>query len=106
VPGLGRDELLLSAVISRATSGDGTAVIAALAGKKTRVYGLFFAAASSVVVTLKRGSTALTGPMTLGALALDLQGRPWFTTAVAEDLFVNLGAAIQVSGTIYYTQEA
>lgn len=95
--------------INAATSGDNT-IIPAQRNKVIKVYSMFFIAGGIVTATVKDGPTDLkTGPMTLpvaGAnLFLDFRVQPWWTLTAGNAFILNLSGAIQLSGTIYYTQE-
>jgi len=92
---------LSSAAISAASSGNNTLVTRSVGTIK--VYGIFFSCASSVVVTLQNGtSTGVTGAMTLTTFFLPISAEPYFTTTSTNNFVMNLGAAVQCSGTIYY----
>lgn len=81
------------------------AAIAAVAGQITRVYALLLIPTASIVFTIKRASTALTGPITLTApLLLPYMGVPWFTTGINE-AFVLSTTAVQISGVVLYLQD-
>lgn len=92
---------LSSAVVSAASSGNNTLVTRVVGTIK--VYGVFFSCASSVVATLQNGtSTGVTGAMTLTTFFLPVQAEPYFTTTSTNNFVLNLGSAVQCSGTIYY----
>ena len=40
-----------------------------------------------------------------GSITLDFESEPWFTTASGKGFAMNSSNAVQVSGTIYFTQE-
>jgi len=98
-----------SAAVSYATAGT-QATIAAPTKGKIRIHGIALAAAADVTATLKDGSTALTGAMTLaktaGPLSLGVPPDPnrilWELSAEAA-FNITLGGAVQVSGTVWYT---
>ena len=97
--------ILTSAVVSNA-GGGAIAAPAATTGKIIRVYKLFLVVTSATSITFQDGSTALSGAMALaanGAITLDFDGVPWFTTSAGAAFNVNSSNAVQVSGTIYYT---
>lgn len=93
------------AALSFASSGDNTA-ISGTALQTIRVFKVALALASGTTLTFKDGSAAaLTGAMTLGAMVLDsADGSPLFITTAGNGFVVNLGAAIQCSGAIWYTK--
>jgi hypothetical protein len=100
---------ILHAAISGATSGDNT-LVAAVAGKKIKVIGLFLVTAGAVTVRFESGAggTALTGVMSMAAngvltipMTMDINC-PWFQTADGALLNMELGGAVQVSGAIVY----
>lgn len=94
------------AVVNASASGDNT-VIAGVAGKSIYVYGFDLSLAQSTTFTLKSGaSTSLTGPMTLNAYSKSATYAPaYWVTNPGDNLVINLGSAIQCSGTIWYRQE-
>lgn len=95
----------LEAAIDCSTTGDNT-LIAAIAAKKIKVHRLFFVVSTATAITFKCGSTAQTGAMSMsanGGFTLDMQGDPWFTTAVLEDFILSQSGSAQISGRIYYT---
>ena len=103
----GGDKALSSAVINFAASGDNTVIAAGGTGKVNRVYRLFLVVGGATNITFKRGATALSGPIPLpanGAITLDFEAEPWFECADNEAFLINSSAAVQVSGTIYFTQ--
>lgn len=106
VPGLKTTEQLTRAAINIATLGDNT-IIAASAANFYRIYAILFLCASTVAITLKDAGGSLTGAMTFGlggGLLLNQQGEPHYIgTAVNRAFVINLSAAIQVSGTVWYT---
>ena len=96
---------LSSVSIDASAAGDNT-LIAGVEGQVIRVFKIFAAAASSVQVTLKDGAggAPFTGPMPLGAFVLDFDSEPWFVTSAGNGFVLNLGASVQISGKVYYTQ--
>ena len=82
-------------------------VIAGVAQQTIRVHRLFLVVAADVDITVKSGTTPLTGAMSFkagGGAALDLSEEPWFVTAAGDDFVFTLSDAVQVSGGIYYAQ--
>jgi hypothetical protein len=83
-----------------------TTIVAAVANKIIRVYGVTLISAGSVVVKFQSNNTTdICGPLTLGASTGFSPG--WspvgqFQTAIGELLNVNLSAAIQVGGWLLY----
>jgi len=97
---------LLEAIVNSNSAADQT-IVAAASGQTTRVYACFLIGAAAIGITVKRGSTALSGVMTLAAgipLILPFMGVPWFTTG-ANEAFVLTTTAIQLSGRVYYLQD-
>lgn len=106
-PGLKTTEQLTRAAISFASSGDNT-VVAASASNKFRLYAILLTVATPVAVKLGEGGpTYWTGAMTLsagGGIVLAQQGEPHFiTSAVNKAFLINLSAAVQCSGVVWYT---
>jgi hypothetical protein len=101
--------MLQTAVINDATGS--LAAVAAQSGKVIRVWGLVLTLASATTLTVKSGTTALSGPMSVSGMTLDPpRGRPsddcafpWWETAAGEALNLVLGGAVQMSGTLLYT---
>jgi hypothetical protein len=98
---------LAEIAINHAASGDNT-IVAGVTGQTVRMMKLFLVATAAVTLKVKSGTgTDLTGPISLaagGSIVLDLDGEPWFTTATGAALTINLSAAVQISGRLYYTQ--
>lgn len=103
-----------TAAVSISTIGDNT-VIAAVAGKLITVVGMLLVngAATANSVTVKDGANLLSGAMPLGIppappfLLPDNGpgGFDWFQTTNGTNSFIlNLSAATQVSGVIWYIQ--
>jgi len=94
-------------VISCASSGDNT-VITNSSTHTIQIYALAFTLASSTTVTLKSGSTALTGAMTGTAFVFDVRPiprgglMPWFNIGPGQNFVINLGGAVQCSGQVTY----
>ena len=95
---------ILEIKIDFAAGGDNT-VIAAAAGKKIRVLEIFFALTLAQAVTIKSGSTALTGAMTITSLSLPEGNKPRFSCGTNEAFIVNLGVGTQTGGRAYYLLE-
>lgn len=95
-------------VINRATSGDGTAVVAAVPTKKIRVTQYTLVCAGSVTVTWKSATAGpITGAMPFGAsggVSTPEAPRGLFETVAGEGLVLNLGGAVQVSGHGQYVE--
>jgi hypothetical protein len=103
-----RDSLtgLKRAVIDHASNGDNT-VVAAVTGKKIRVYQVVLISAGTVTVRFESGAsgTALTGQMSLVANVGFASG--WcpvghFETAAGSLLNLELSAGVSVDGWIVY----
>lgn len=108
IPGLKLTEQCTRAVISCASSGDNS-IFAAVASQFNRIYAILFTVASPVSVKLgETGSTYYTGAMPFGSgggLVLTQQGEPHFiSSAVNKAFIINLSAAVQCSGVVWYTQ--
>lgn len=99
------------AKISTAASGQ-TQLVAGQAGRTIRVHAFFLVAASAVTAKFQSGSTDLTGAMSM-ITGTPLQAQPaplqvsargaHFETNAGDDLNLNLGGAVQVSGWIEYS---
>ena len=95
------------APINASSSGDNT-LVSGTGGQTVRAYKLFLVVAGDVNIKFKSGAgTDLCPAMAMsagGSMTLDFDGEPWFTTAVGDGLVLNLSAAVQVSGRLYYTK--
>ena len=97
---------LTPAVISFSSSGDNE-VIAAVASEVIRVYAILFKMGGDADIIFKNGSTALTGTMPFvqyESMILDPTDEPWYVMSTNTAFNINLSAAVQVSGTVWYTQ--
>lgn len=100
-------ELLSVVQASLTASALGTTqLVAAQAGKRIYVCGLFLAAAGAVSVDFRTGvTTQITGVMPLaanGQIAMNFSDVSWFNTGVNEALVINLSAAVAVGGLFKY----
>ena len=102
--------VIKQAKIDTASSGDNT-IVAAVSAETIKVWKIFFWVNGTVSVTIKDGAgTNLTGAMAMVAQNqfnkwLD-ETVPWFVCTQGNALVINLGSAIQISGRVYYTQQA
>lgn len=90
--------------INASALGDNT-LVAAVAGKQIHVHKIWYVVAADVNTILKHGSTNFHPVVSMkasGSLVLDFDEHPWFVTAAGEDFILNLSAAVQVSGMVYY----
>ena len=98
---------LTGASINASSSGDNT-IVSGTASQTVRVHRLFLVVAAACTLKFKDGAgTDLTGAMTLnagGAIMLDLSTDPWFVTSSGNGFVINLSAAVQCSGRVYYTK--
>jgi hypothetical protein len=108
---------VLGASVSRSSSGDGSAVVAAPgAGKRIRVVAFALQAVSPVVVLWKSGTSGVWAGAD-GPAAIPLPAAPAGAHQVGDEnlldsvlpdvaentgLFLNLGAAVSVSGAVFY----
>jgi len=105
---LKRGGTIAEAVIDTASSGDNT-LVAAVTGQTIRLYKIVLYANAANTVILKDGaSTKLMGNIDLPAKAgyvidNDSSGHCPFTCTVSNALVLNLSAATQVSGRVWYT---
>lgn len=105
--GIALREQIKQAKIDIAASGT---IIAGVAGKITTIISMILVNnIGTTTITIKDGSTALTGAMLLAAgVPFILPPDPtvdWFQSAVAgNDIVLTLGASTQVSGSVWYVQ--
>lgn len=104
-------EYLRNAVVSISTSGDNTLIAApTTSGNYLAIDFLAFLPTSSVSITLKSGTTDLSGPLPLDAKqTITFENtfqnvRGVITCAPNEAFVMNLGGAIQVGGIIRYRE--
>jgi hypothetical protein len=97
-----------SAALSVSASGD-TAIVPAVAGKRIELVALVAvnAVATAQAITLKSGSTALTGAMALpssigGTLVIERATPAWFRADAGAALNLNLSAATAVGGFVVF----
>lgn len=90
-----------TAKIDTASSGDNT-IIAAVTGKSIQVHRIKFLLNSQTTVTFKDGTTALSGAEQCNSQILDYDEEPWYKTTPGSAFTMNLGAAVQCSGTVWY----
>jgi len=99
------------AAIAAASSGNNT-LVAAVAGKKIRVVSIAFIAAGAVSLYFDSASGVIFGGSTNkmafaanGGICLPHNQHGWFqTSAVNEDLRVNLSGAVAISGGLTYIE--
>jgi hypothetical protein len=97
---------ILKAVINFSGSGL-NGIIPGVSGQIIKLYKLFFVAQAATVITFQDGATPLSGPIGFtanGSLTLMFDTKPWFVTSAGNALNLNSTNAVQVGGTVYYTQ--
>jgi hypothetical protein len=97
---------LTQVAINVAASGD-NALVTGTAAQTIRVFKVWLVALAAVSIKFRDGTTDLHPAIPLaagGAMILDLDGEPWFTTTAAAALNLNLSTAVQVSGRLYYVK--
>ena len=99
---------LTEVAINVASSGDNQ-IVALTAGQIIRVWAFWLKVNGAAGVDLKwRSATTDLHPalpfLHREGWVMPYQTRPWFTCTIAEALQLNLSAAIQVSGRLYYTK--
>lgn len=92
---------LIGTPISLSTTGDAV-VIAAATGAVISAYRLHLTAAAAVAVQVKTGSTVVdTFQMSTGVpVVLGYEEEPYYQTAIATALSLNLSSAVAVTGQI------
>lgn len=104
----GFNETERTAVINTASSGDNTLIAAPGAGKRLYIDFISIFPTSAVSVTLKSGSTSITGPYPLdGKQAVTFENTCELEHGILEcanneALVMNLGGAVQVGGFVRY----
>ena len=93
-------------VNNSAASGD-TTVVAAVAGRTVRVYGLRLSAAAATVVQVKDGAGTVLEQFNFGASGgsaiLQLRGAPFYVGTQGNALVINSSNAVQVDGQLEYS---
>lgn len=94
--------------INVSSSGDTTLIAAPGDGRRIAVSHVHAQAAAAMNVTLKSGSTAITGPMPQAAGGGWVTPPPthtaqyWYICNNNEALVINLSAAVQLGGILWY----
>jgi len=97
---------LTRAAINFSSSGNNT-LIAGVGGQTIRVFRIAYNCGGSTQITWLDGITAMSGPLSFssgGGEILDFDGDPWFVTSTGNGLAFNSSNAVQVGGTVWYTQ--
>jgi hypothetical protein len=94
------------AVINFSTSGD--QIIVALGAFPINVVGLAFTVGGATNMTFKNGATAQSGAIILttagSSMTLPIvEGGSWFYADPGNNFIMNSSGAVQVSGTLWYT---
>lgn len=93
--------VLTSSAVNFSAAGN-TSLVVAPSGLTTKTHKLLLVVGGATTLTIQDGSTALTGPIPLGAggsIVLDYSSEPWFSTS---SFTLNSTNAVQVSGQIGY----
>jgi hypothetical protein len=93
-------------VINFSSSGN-TTLVAGLSGQTIRVFRIMFNVGGATNITISDGVTTFSGPLSFstgGGFVLDFSGDPWYVTGLSNGFVFNSTAAVQVGGTVYYTQ--
>jgi hypothetical protein len=95
---------VLQAPISFSAPGDNI-VVAGITGKSIKVLQLFLVLAGATNLTYKSGSTPLSGLLTFGANAAQVQDyiQLPLTCNVGDNFIMNLSAGVVVGGAIWYS---
>jgi hypothetical protein len=109
IPAAPTTSLYTQAAISFNASGANT-VVAGSSGKTIRIYRIFFVNAdgsTTTQITIKDSTpTSFSGAFPLipaGSFSGDGNGDPLFITASGKGFVINSSAAVQISGTVWYT---
>lgn len=100
----------LKSVVVNTAAGGTVEAVAAVTGKRIKVYGLFLYLASSTTVSFQSATTTLTGLMTMTSIIIqpiEVGGRmvPIMKTVAGEALNIAYGGLVQCSGIIFYTND-
>ena len=103
----GTTQQTTQAPITFSASGANT-LVAAVGGKTVRVWKLLLVVAGATVLTFQdTAAAAFTGAMTMttgGSIVEDFDTEPNYLTTVGKGFAINSTNAVQVSGSIWYTQ--
>lgn len=95
------------AAINFSASGDNT-IIAASGSTTIRIWKLMLVVAGTTSLTIKDSApTSFSGAMPFtqgGSLVLDFDSEPWYLTAAGKAFVINSSNAVQVSGTVWFSQ--
>jgi len=97
-------KVITSAKIDFAGGGDST-IVAGQAGKKIKLATIVFTVGGDTDITLKAGTTAITGPMYFGGTdeprgIVDTHGYCAYELPAGQSFVINSSAAVQVSGYV------
>ena len=84
-------------------------IVAAVAGQRVRAYKMVFTSAAAQTLTFQDGATVLTGPITVATgtpIVLPMDGNPWFVSSIGNALNILQSSAVNVSGTVWFTQNS
>ena len=89
-------------------AGENT-IISGVTGKRLILYALFFTVGGEVDITLKDGSTNISGPMSFGASAeprgmVVSQMHSPIELGEGNSFIINISVGVQVSGTVLYQE--
>ena len=98
---------LTHSVVSFLSSGDNV-VVAAITGQTIRIFKIYLVLSGATSITMKDGAGInLSGAMSMlanGAFILDFDSEPWHVTSTGNAFIINSTNAVQISGTVIYTQ--
>lgn len=97
---------LTSAAISFSGSGSNQ-IVAGVTGQIIKVWKILFIVSGATAITYEDGSNPLSGALGFSSnegMVLDFDTQPWYVTSAGNALNLNSSNAVQVSGTVWYTQ--
>lgn len=97
--------LVQQAVINFNASGDNIVILGVM-NQKIKVLQFFYVVAAATNITFKSGSTVLSGPLTYGSNAAQVQDYMQLplNCNFSDSFIMNSSSAVQVGGTIWYSQ--
>ncbi len=92
------------AVVSTTGAANHT-IVGAVTGKQVSLFGVDVSATASTTLTIKCGSTAVTGAMTLTAYSKPITTPAYFVCPVGTALVFTTTGSADMGGVIWYRQE-
>src|SRR5690242_9868663 len=105
------DAARIKSVLVNDSTGSPVTVVSGVSTQTINVMALDLTLSSPTTLDIRSNTTSLSGPQTLASKVLDFrrltnnQMASWYDCNKGEDLRLDAGSAVQVTGTIWYVQE-